>query len=578
MFKRNSLFLLVILSLVLVFAACSNNEDASGDTNNNDNNTSNDTNDNNNDNNDNNDNNAEPEMDTTPVTYSYFNAAVPGRDIDTNSTRIGKILEDRTGVNFKLEHIVGDMNTKIGVMVASGDYPDVMIPDAGIDTILDAEAFIPLNDLLEEHGPDILEAYGPYLDHFTMDDGNIYYVPFGTTINDPVPDPNINQGAFWIQKSVLEANDYPLIKTIDQYFELIRDFAAENPQIDGMNVVPFTGLTYDWRFFAFSNVPNHLAGYPNDGGVMIDMDTNEATVYANSDYTKTYFKMLNELNADGLLDQEMFVMNYDEYLAKLSSGRVLGFFDYGWQFGDATTALRAAGNSEREFMAFPVVFDENTKDQYIDPPAFVGNRGAGITVNAENPERIIQFWNELVKEEIQKMVHWGFEDEHYEVDDNGRMFRTEAQIELGRDEDDRDDMGMNTFNWNWPVVNGTYSDGNAVGPGGQPEVAYLLYTDDEKELLDNYNISTFSEIFTEADDRPWFPAWSANIEQGSSIAIFEERQTELLKRHFPRIVLATPDEFDAEWDEFMGEYGKLDIEEYQDFFTDVVQARVRGEF
>ncbi|MBU9722862.1 ABC transporter substrate-binding protein [Bacillus alkalicola] len=574
MMKKNWLYI-AMLALILVFAACSTEEDASNEApdGTDDPDTEEEVDDTEAD-----DGEEEPAIDTTPITYHYFNAAAPGRDMDTNETRIGQILEERTGVNFTLEHIVGDINTKIGVMVASGDYPDVVIPDAAIDIMLDAEAFIPLNDLLEEHGPTILEIYGPYLDHFTMADGNIYYLPFGATINDHIPDPNINQGAFWIQRAVLEANDYPNIKTIDQYFELIENYAAENPQIDGMNVIPYTGLTYDWRFFAFSNIPNHLAGYPNDGGVMVDMETHEASVYADSEYAKRWLEKLNEIYHKGLLDEEMFVSNYDEYLSKLASGRVLGFFDYGWQFGDARIALQDAGNPEREFMAFPVVFDEDIKDQYIDAPTFVGNRGAGITINAENPERIIQYWNELLSEEVQRMVHWGFEGEHYEVDENGRFWRTDEQIELARDEDLRDELGMNTYNWDWPVVGGTFSDGNAVGPAGQPEVAYIQYREEEKELLDAYNISTFSELFADPDDRPWFPAWSANIAQGSPEQLFEERSEEIIRRHYPRIAMAAEGEFESAWEEFVSAYRELDVEGYEQFFTEIVQARVRGEF
>ncbi|SDY28485.1 putative aldouronate transport system substrate-binding protein [Evansella caseinilytica] len=562
MLKR-VLVLFVSLLFLFVFAACSSDEDASST----------------NDGAEADDTTSEgTEIDTTPVTYTFFNAASPGKDIDTNTTRIGKILEEKTGVNFKLEHIVGDMNTKIGVMVASGDYPDVVIPDAAIDTMLDAGAFIPLNDLLEEHGPDLLEAYGDYLDQFTMDDGNIYYIPFGATVNEHIPNPNIDQGAFWIQRGILKEYGFPEIKTLDEYFDIIERYAEENPQIDGMNVIPFTGLTYDWRFFAFSNAPNHLAGYPNDGGVMIDMETHEASVYADSDYAKRYLKKLNELNEKGLLDRELFVANYDEYLAKLSSGRVLGFFDYGWQFGDARNALRDAGNPDREFMALPIVLDEDIKDQYLDPPAFTGNRGAGITVNAENPERIIQFWNELIKEENQKLVLWGFEGEHYSVDENGLFYRTQEQIELAENEDDREETGMKTFEWNWPRLNGTFSDGNAVEPRRQPEVALASYTDDDREYLEAYGVQTFAQLFSDPDERPWYPAWSANIEQGSDVQIFEQKSDEIVRRHYARIVLAEPGDFEKEWDDFVAEYRKLDVDAYEDFFTKVVQARVRGEW
>ncbi|WP_235848521.1 ABC transporter substrate-binding protein [Litchfieldia alkalitelluris] len=565
MIKRKLSALLLIFLLFLVFAACSNDDKTS-------------TNENKDVQNDTNSEEQNGEVDRTPVTYTYFNAAVPGKDIESNTTRIGKILEDKTGVNFKLEHIVGDLNTKIGVMVASDDYPDVVIPDAAIDTMLEAGAFIPLNDLLEEHGPDILAAYGPYLDRFTMDDGNIYYLPFGADVNEFIPNPNIDQGAFWIQRGILKEYGFPEIKTLDEYFEIIERYASENPQIEGMNVIPFSGLTYDWRFFAFSNIPNHLAGYPNDGGVMVDMDTHEASVFADSEHAKRWLKTVNDLNAKGLLDKELFVANYDEYISKLSSGRVLGFFDYGWQFADAITALRDAGNPDREFMALPIVFDENIKDQYLDPPAFVGNRGAGITVDAENPERIIQYWNELVKEDMQKLVFWGFEDEHYSVDENGRFYRTQEQIELAQNEVEREKVGMKTFEWNWPRINGSFSDGNAVEPRRQPEVALATYTEADKEYLDAYGIKTFSELFSAPDDRPWYPAWSANMEQGSDSQIFQERADQIIRLHYAKIALAKPADFEKEWNDFVKAYRALDVDSYEQFYTDVVQARVRGEW
>ncbi len=510
-----------------------------------------------------------------PVTYHYFVGA-SGKDIHTNETEVGAMLEEETGVNFQMEYLVGDLMEKLGVMVAGGEYPDVIVPDHGIDMLLDAGAFIPLNDLLEEHGQNILAMYADYLDRFTMPDGNIYYIPFGPTINEYQPNPNIDQGAFWIQRGILKEYDFPEIKTLDEYFDIIKRYADENPEIDGLPTVPFTGLTYDTSFFTFSNVPNHLAGYPNDGSVMIDMETHEARVYADSDYARRYLEALNELNAEGYLDQEMFVMNTDDYLAKLSSGRVLGFFDYGWQFGQARIAIEEMEEPDKEFMALPIVLDEDITDQYLDPPAFTQNRGVGISVSAENPERIIQYWDRLIQEDMQKLVMWGEEGRHYTVGDDGRYYRTEEQIELTGDQDERESFGMTVFEWNWPRLNGTFSDGNAVEARRQPEVASETYDEDDREYLDAYGIQTFSELFSAPDDRPWYPAWSANIEQGSDVALFQERAEELTKRHYPRIVLADPEDFDNEWETFVEEYRKLEVETYEEFFTKTVEERING--
>ncbi|MCZ0704281.1 putative aldouronate transport system substrate-binding protein [Natronobacillus azotifigens] len=561
MVKKKSFLLLVLLSLLMVFVACGSEDDTTTDSN---------------DTSENSDNNSGEEAnDLEPVTYHYF-IGVAGSDLHTNETELGALFEEQTGVNFQVEYLVGDLMEKLGVMVAGGSYPDVIVPDHGIEMLLDAGAFIPLNDLLEEHGPNILEMYGDYIDRFTMTDGNIYYIPFGPTINEFMPNPNIDQGAFWIQRGILKEYGFPEVNTLDEYFDIIKRYADENPQIDGMNTIPFTGLTYDTSFFTFSNVPNHLAGYPNDGSVMVDMETHEASVYGDSEYAKRYLQALNELNAEGYLDREMFVMNNDDYLAKLSSGRVLGFFDYGWQWGQARIAIEDMDDPDKEYMALPITFDESIEDQYIDPPAFTQNRGVGISVDAENPERIIQFFDNLVKEENQRLVMWGREGEHYTVDEDGMFYQTEEQMAIVEDQDFRDDFGMTTFEWDWPRINGTFSDGNAVEARRQPAVALQNYDEDDLEYLEAYGIETFSELFAQPQDRPWYPAWSTNVPQGSEPAIFAERSEEILKRHYPRIVLADPADFEDEWNDFVSNYRALDVEAYEAFFTRSVQERLKG--
>lgn len=572
MFKKKSFLLLLLIGLLVFFVACGDDSDDpvnkddepgteepadSGDDETDDGEVGYTT---------------EPEMH-----YNYFVGAT-GTDVDTRETELGQKFKEETGVSFQVEFLVGDLMERLGTMVAGGTYPDVITPDHGIEMLLDANAFIPLNDLLDEHGPNIKAVYGENLERFTLNDGNIYYLPFGIEVGEHVPDPNINQGAFWIQRDVLIQNDFPELHGIEEYFDLITAYADENPEIDGMTTIPFTGLTYDTNWFTFSNIPNHLAGYPNDGGVQIDMETYEADVYGDSDAAYAWLKKLSELNADGYVDKEMFVSNMDDFLSKVSSGRVLGFFAYGWQFGSARTALEDAGNPEREFVPLPIVLDDTVeKDQYLDPPAFVQNRGLGISHNAESPERIIQFIDNLVREENQKLVKWGEEGRHHSTDENGMYFKTEEQVELTADQDERDAFGMTAFEWNWPVVSGTMSDGNSYNPSGQPEVAALEYDKDDWQILDAYNAETYSQLFAQPDERPWFPAWSANIPQGSEPNLFEARAEEITQTYYPQLVLAAPADFDKVWDEFKAAYRSADyIDEYLDFFTTTIQERMNG--
>lgn len=507
------------------------------------------------------------------VTFTVFNGGASRQDVLTSDTMIGKIHEDNTGVSFQIEHLVGEIQTKIGTMIAGRTYPDLIVPDTEIDNIVDNDGFIPLNDLIEQHGPNIKRVYGPFMKLMTADDGNIYFLPFGPQVGEYIPSPTIDQGAFWMQSRVLKEFDYPKLTTLDEYFDLIRAYAAKYPD---ENLLGFTTLTDDWRFFATSNVPNHLAGYPNDGGVIIDMDTLEATDYSVTDYTKRWLKSLNELDKDGLFDRTSFIDTHEQYLSKLTSGNVLGFFDYGWQVGEAISNLQNAGNPDLEYFPMPIVFDKGIKDQYLDPPAFVNNRGIGITVNASDPERIIKFFDYLLTDEIQILNQWGIEGVTYEIDDQGRFYRTKEQIEKLRDNIYKQEVGLTYFEYYWPMYSqgSTLPDGNAHAAGRQATVALASFTDSERTYLEKYGVSTFSELFAMPDDRPWYPAWSVPIEQGSPAQIYEQRKDDLLKKHYPLMVFA--DDFEAEWDHYIDEFSKLDIAGYEATMTRLVKEKVES--
>ncbi|MBD3919932.1 ABC transporter substrate-binding protein [Paenibacillus sp. PR3] len=513
------------------------------------------------------------------ATFTLFNGVAGSKDGNTNETTIGQMLEEQTGVNFKLEFLVGDLNTKIGTMIASNDYPDVLIPDSAIEEVMNAGAFIPLDELIDQYGPNIKRVYGSVLDQMRAKDGKVYYLPLSAQVGDFVPDPEPD-AAFWVQRRVLEEAGYPKIKSLDQYIQLITDY-AEKHKDDGLTGM--VSMTNDWRFFATSNPPMHLLGYPNDGNVTVDTNTLEAKTYAGSDATKRWLQTLNSLNANGLFDKASFVDNYDQYIAKLTSHKVLGFFDYKWQVGNALNTLKDAARKDPSldgytYFPLPVTFDENTPDAYIDPQGgVVTNRGIGITVSADDPVRIIQYLDNMLTEENQTLISWGIRGETYEVNDKGRFYRTADQI-AKIDESFNEKFGYKYYDWNWPSydAHSTLANGNAKGVDYQPEVFQMSLTDKDAAILDRYGVQTYTQMFAEPEYRAWYPAWGFAKEQNSPEQIWETKKDELAKKYFPRLVLSSPDKFDSVWESYMKEFDKLDTAGYEKWATEQVKKRVEA--
>lgn len=571
--KKNKLMILmlaVVMMFSLVAAACSGN-------NNQPSNTPSNTPSDNTGNNSGNNTGGDSEEPLDKVTFTIFNGVAGKPDLNTNETVIGKILEEQTGVNFKIEYLVGELNTKIGTMVAGGTYPDVLIPDDAISQVLDAEGFIDLTDLIEEHAPNIKRVYGDYFNLMKQPDGTIRYLPMEALVGEYLLDPGDQKDAFYIQRRVLEWADYPRIKTLDQYFQLIEDFVNAHPDED---LIGYVTLTDDWRLFATTNAPNHLAGYPNDGDVQVDLETYEAKIYSGTEYEYRWYKKLNEINAKGLLDKSSFVDNYDQYIAKLTSHKVLGFSDQGWQVGNAQQVLRDAARQDPSldgyrYFPIPVVFDEDIVDQWIGPEGFSANRGIGITVNAKDPVRIIKFFDNLLTDENQILVKWGVEGETYLRDENGRLYRTPEMIDK-LDRAFQDEFGLTTFSWDWPqyATQSTLADGNAANPGLQPEVFQLSLTEADKKILDAYGARTYADLFTPPFERPWYPAWGIPKEQGSPPQIFETRKEEILRKYVPRLALEDPANFDNVWNEYLSELNKLDIAGYEEWYTEQIKRIV----
>ncbi|WP_425436629.1 extracellular solute-binding protein [Paenibacillus donghaensis] len=206
-------------------------------------------------------------------------------------------------------------------------------------------------------------------------DGHIYTLPNYGAYNGKMSTTYYSGPAFWIQKAILKDAGYPQVKTLDEYFDLLVKYKEKNPTIDGTPTIGFEILNNDWRNWGLFNAPQHLIGHPNDGGVVVK--DNVAELFADKDYAKQYYQKLNEMNGLGIIDQEAFVQNYDQYLAKLSSGAVLGMFDQHWNFQKAEDSLSTQNKIERTYVGLPLVYDTNTKDYYLDRPALNLNNGFG---------------------------------------------------------------------------------------------------------------------------------------------------------------------------------------------------------
>lgn len=489
----------------------------------------------------------------------------------TPDNKIYKLIKEKTGASFKFEFLAGDIDQKLGVMIAGGDYPDMMTANQKLTA---AGAFIPLEDLIEEHAPNLKKHYEKYWNMMKdPNDGHIYNLPNYGVTNADVNSSWYSGPAFWIQKDVLAEAGYPEVKTLDQYFDLIKQYKEKHPTIDGTPTIGFEILNYDWKNWGLFNAPQHLIGHPNDGGVVVK--DGKAEIFADKDYAKRYYKKLNEMNALGIIDRETFTQNFDQYMAKISSGAVLGMFDQHWNFQSAENALITQKKDERTYVGLPLVFDEGIRDHYKDRPALNLNNGFGITVNASEEQaiRIIKLLDTLIQEDWQKILSWGIEGEDYIVKD-GRFMKTQEQRDVFTDATWKLANKADSFYGQAPKMEGLFSDGNATDGAAQPEEMAAALREYDKNFLAQYGFNTYVDFFSPAPENDIaYPAWSVDLVDGSEAKIVNTKQNELSTKYLPKAILAKPEEFDSVWDEYVTDIRELNIKAYEDRINEVLQWR-----
>lgn len=517
--------------------------------------------------------------------FTMFNA-VPGTEVPDDN-RLLNIIKDKIGAWAKVTWLTGqEADERIGVMIAGGDYPDFLTGATGTPALIEAGALIAIDEYWDDY-PNIKNylSEGDW-NKVRNEDGHIYLIPqFGIIQGKDMATYHWDE-AFWIQKDVLIWAEFPEIRTMDQYFDVISRYLEAHPQTDdGQDTVGFSMSTEDWRYFGIENPPLFLTGYPNDGACIVDPETETAIDYNTIPEAKTYYQRINQAWNDGLVHPETYTMSYDQYIALLSTGRVLGTLDQLWNFNTANEALVTDGKVGKTYVPLPITFDESIKDRWHSPSALDVSNGLSISISCQDIPGAMKFVNDLLSPEIMELRYWGEAGVDYMVGDDGVFYKTPEQRANYDNQDWVTDNLVNQAYSYFPHFEGQLADGkNAQDPKNQPNEFYELLYDVEKTLLDGYGYKTFLD-FLSADEPnyPWYPMWSytntwtADTPEG----LAKNAITDLKHEWLPRAMMASEAEFDAIWDEYQAAYNaEVDVDAYLDALTAEIQRRAavsRGE-
>lgn len=518
---------------------------------------------------------------------AFIGEPKPAMPVD--GTIVGDKIKEITGYDVEMEYVVGDLATRTGIMLASGDLPDFLNARNEHDKFRDEGYLIPLEDLILEHAPNLRKMIGNHWDKLFTDgaEGNhIYAIPDLITYGDSTL--TRPENAWYIQKVILKEAGWPKVTTFQEYFKLIEEYKAKNPTINNRDTIGFQINTHDWyKWYFYENAAENLSGYADSLFRVNKIDGKwklEPTLFQED--VKMFYKEMNKLYHKGIIDPEGFVNTLDQYNESIASGRVLGTFQPSWVIQPAMDILKT-DMPERTFVALPLVWEDGIKDVYNNTKTPTTGRGTSITTSCKDPIAAIKYLDAISKDEIQMLGYWGVEGVDYYRDENGRVNRTKVQNDnfTNRSGDYYFPIwGGEYYIEHWPSIDGTFADGTATRYGNQPEIFRKDLTASEKEILDEMGWETFNSAFTPdsdpeiADRAAYKPLYNIEAETGSIEQVFANKlENQIRPVYYPQLIMAEDmDKFEATWNEFKDEVtSTIGYQQFINYFQKVVDQRAR---
>lgn len=522
----------------------------------------------------------EETVDTSPITFTFFGAD-GSPNWNNMKDAVGQEITKRTGVTINAQYDMAGNggDDKVSLMAASGEYPDLVFPKDNLSKLVDAGAMIDMTDLIEEHAPNLKKLYSQNMNRlkYSTSDPAIYAIPTNGSVDQTSFDAT---GGFEIQHRVLKELGYPEIRTIQDYENALKAYVAKHPETDGAPTIPLLLNADDWKIMiTVTNPAVSATGLADDGEFYINPETYEAKLHYTRPEEKEYFRWLNHMYNEGLLDKDTFVQKDDQYQAKIASGRVLGLISQEWEYGNAENALKAAGKDEYTYGHFPVTLSKDILDHSFQATGFDGY-GIGITTACKDPVRAIKFLDWMASEEGQILRYWGVEGTHYNVENGVRVMPAEIRDRMTNDNAAfTKEAGIGLY---W-VFSGHYGDGVKDSTGNYytlnyPEQIVANYSDVEKESLKGYNATTWKDLFPKEDEFPvkeWGAAYNMTVPSDTQYSVISQKTQDIVRKRIPEAILTSPEKFDQVFDNMLAELEKVGLSKMEEEYTGYVQDRVK---
>lgn len=426
-----------------------------------------------------------------PITLTFHMVATTGTFRDDMEVFLK--ASEMTNVKLKSTNssAVTDPKELFNLMMASGEVSDIVSTDQSNFNKYGAEgAFIPLNDLLKKHAPNITKFFEqrPDVRKFaTSADGNIYFIP-------KIPDGEPARGWFirqdWLNKLGLAAP-----KTVDEYYLALKAFREKDPNGNGkQDEIPY--FTRD-----ASKIYDLLTLWDTDKNYLLRGDKISYGPFE-PEY-KLGMINLAKWYKEGLIDKEAFTRGGKA--REILLGNNTGGSTHDW-FASTASYNDTLKDKVPGLNIVPIAPPKSAKGKIAEYSAreTIASLGWGIAKSNKYPVETIKYFDFWFGEAGKRLANYGIEGRTYTMV-NGKPTFTKEILDTGTVNVKLNEMGSNVnigypqdFAYEEQWLTPLAAQGMKDYIGNKyiiPQVPMLTYTLDEQKRLKELEgpINTFVE-------------------------------------------------------------------------------------
>lgn len=353
-----------------------------------------------------------------PITLDFFSGTSATWQGELGDVKAFQKYKDMTNIDINWKQAPEDtIDEKRNLALASGSLPDVFygmnLPNLDILKYGQQDTFIKLNDLIENYAPNLSKLIdeNPIIKKaITFPNGDIYTLPY---LVSPEFTSLRTFPAFLFNQKWLDALEMDRPETTEEFYQYLKAVKTQDPNGNGKpDEVPYGGpniaTLVDWLYGSF--------GISNKGVAHIDLDPKEDKVrfYPITDRYKEMMQYMNKLYSERLIAQNIFSIDWNQYLANASKGLYGStvFYDPVELFGEEVG---------KDFInGIPLKGPHGDQSKALNSPVLnIG--GFAITNENKHPAATVRWADYFYGDEGSKLMFMGVEGETYEETPDGEF-------------------------------------------------------------------------------------------------------------------------------------------------------------